>query len=211
MGLREQLDAESEGKADMQRLLSQANADAQMWRSKYASEGVARAEEIEAARMKLAARLEEAESQIEQLNIKNLSLEKAKQRLASDIEDGQIAAERAQTLASAAEKKQKNFDRILSEWKLKVEDLAAELDASQKECRNYSTEHFRVKAAYEENLEHLDSARRENKNLSDEIKDLMDQISEGGRSFHELEKNVKRLEVEKEEEFENTRLVIFIW
>merc|ERR1712083_989411 len=32
---------------------------------------------------------------------------------------------------------------------------------------------------------------------SDEIKDLMEQISEGGRSIHEIEKQRKRLETEK--------------
>ncbi|XP_063608871.1 myosin heavy chain, muscle-like [Penaeus indicus] len=198
-GLREQLDEESEGKGDIMRQLSKANAESQMWRAKYESEGVARAEELEAARMKLAARLEEAEGQIEQLNIKNMNLEKNKQRMSSEIEALQIAAERAQTLADSAEKKQKNFDRIISEWKMKVDDLSAELDAAQKECRNYSTELFRVKAAYEENIEQLDSVRRENKNLGDEIKDLMDQIGEGGRSLHEVQKNARRLEIEKEE------------
>lgn len=198
-GLREQLDEESEAKADLQRQLSKSNAEAQMWRAKYESEGVARAEELEAARLKLAARLEEAEMQIEQLNVKNMNLEKTKQRISTELEDMQLEVERAQTLANAAEKKQKNFDKIISEWKMKVDDLAAELDASQKECRNYSTELFRVKAAYEENLEQLDSVRRENKNLADEIKDLMDQIGEGGRSLHEIQKNAKRLEIEKEE------------
>ncbi|KAK7078909.1 putative TRAFAC class myosin-kinesin ATPase superfamily [Halocaridina rubra] len=197
--LREQLDEESEGKADVQRLLSKANAEAQMWRAKYESEGLARAEEIEAARLKLAARLEEAEAQIEQLNIKNMNLEKTKARVGAELEDVQVAVDRANTLAAAAEKKQKNFDRIIGEWKMKVDDLGAELDASQKECRNYSTEHFRLKAAYEENLEQLDAVRRENKNLGDEIKDLMDQIGEGGRSYHEVQKNAKRLEIEKEE------------
>merc|ERR1712045_1025539 len=34
-------------------------------------------------------------------------------------------------------------------------------------------------------------------NLSDEIKDIMEQISEGGRSIHEIEKQRKRLESEK--------------
>ena len=90
------------------------------------------------------------------------------------------------------EKKQKNFDRIIGEWKMKVDDLAAELDASQEECRNYSTELFRVKAAYEENLDQLDAVCRENKklkNLADEIRDLREQIGEGGRSLHELQKN----------------------
>ncbi|KAG7174239.1 Myosin heavy chain, muscle-like 14 [Homarus americanus] len=198
-GLREQLDDEGEAKANVQRQLSKANAEALMWRSKYESEGVARTEELEAARSKLSARLEEAESQIEQLNIKNLHLEKTKQRSCTELEEMQIATDRAQTLANAAEKKQKNFNKIISEWKLKVDDLSAELDTSQKECRNYSTEHFRMKTAYEENLEHLDSVRRENKKLSDEVNDLMDQIGEGGRSMHEVQKTIKRLEIEKEE------------
>ncbi|XP_071512366.1 LOW QUALITY PROTEIN: myosin heavy chain, muscle-like [Panulirus ornatus] len=198
-GLREQLEEESEAKVDVQRQLSKANAEALMWRSKYESEGITRAEELDAARLKLSARLEEAESQIEQLAVKNMQLEKTKQRVSTELEDMQMAAERAQSLASAAEKKQKNFDKIIAEWKMKVDDLTAELDASQNECRNYSTEHFRIKAAYEENLEQLDSVRRENKNLADEVKDLMDQIGEGGRSLHDVQRNAKRLEIEKEE------------
>jgi myosin heavy chain 6/7 len=45
----------------------------------------------------------------------------------------------------------------------------------------------------------LDEVRRENRNLSTEIKDIMDQISEGGRSIHEIDKIRKRLEAEKME------------
>jgi chromosome segregation ATPase len=41
--------------------------------------------------------------------------------------------------------------------------------------------------------------RRENRSLSTEIKDIMDQISEGGRSIHEMDKIRKRLEAEKME------------
>merc|ERR1712055_756042 len=51
----------------------------------------------------------------------------------------------------------------------------------------------------EENLASFDSVKRENKNLGDEVKDLMDQIGEGGRNYHEVTKTYKRLEVEKEE------------
>ena len=32
--------------------------------------------------------------------------------------------------------------------------------------------------------------KRENKNLAEEIKDLLDQLGEGGRSIHELDKQV---------------------
>jgi len=198
-GLREQLEEESEGKADIQRQLSKSSADCQMWRQKYEQEGIARVEELEGEKLKLVARLEEAEQQVEGLNVKNVALEKIRQRVTTELEDVQIELEKNMSLVAAAEKRQKNFDKIIGEWKMKVDDLAAELESSQKECRNFSTELFRVKAAYEENLEQLDSVRRENKNLADEIKDLMDQIGEGGRSLHEAEKSRKRLEIEKEE------------
>lgn len=143
--IREQVEEEAEGKADLQRQLSKANAEAQLWRTKYESEGIARAEELEEAKRKLQARLAEAEETIESLNQKVIALEKTKQRLSTEVEDLQIEVDRATAIANAAEKKQKAFDKIIGEWKLKVDDLAAELDASQKECRNYSTELFRLR------------------------------------------------------------------
>merc|ERR1712223_891773 len=74
-----------------------------------------------------------------------------------------------------------------------------DLDTAQKETRNASSDLFRVKAAYEESVLQLDEVRRENKCLSNEIKDIMDQISEGGRSIHEIDKICKRLDAEKME------------
>ena len=74
-----------------------------------------------------------------------------------------------------------------------------DLDVAQKETRNISSELFRVKNAYDEAILQLEEVRRENKVLSNEIKDIMDQISEGGRSIHEIDKIRKRLEAEKME------------
>merc|ERR1712071_683350 len=85
------------------------------------------------------------------------------------------------------------------EWKSKADDMASEVDASQKECRNYNSELFRLRAAHEEVIEQLDIVKRENKNLADEIRDLLDQLGDGGRSIHELDKQRRRLEQEKEE------------
>merc|ERR1712008_552258 len=72
-----------------------------------------------------------------------------------------------------------------------------ELEVSQRECRNMGSDLFKIKAAYEESLNQLEEVRRENKTLSNEIKDIMDQISEGGRSIHEIDKIRKRLTAEK--------------
>jgi len=150
-------------------------------------------------RRKLQARLTEAEETIESVNQKVVALEKNKQRLATELEDMQLEVERAKSLANQMEKKQKAFDKTVQEWKQRCDDLAGELDNTQKECRNYSTELFRLKSVYDESCEALDAVRRENKNLVEEIKDLMDQIGEGGRAIHELDKARRRLEVEKDE------------
>merc|ERR1712064_115619 len=63
--------------------------------------------------------------------------------------------------------------------------------------RTVSAELFKAKNAYEESVIQLDEVRRENKALSIEIKDIMDSITEGGRSIHEIDKIRKRLEAEK--------------
>merc|ERR1719283_588813 len=121
-------------------------------------------------KMKLVARNTEAEATIDNLNAKLAQIEKAKSN-----------------------------DKTISEMKGKVDRLSFDLDVSQKETRMASAELFKVKSAYEETILQLEEVRRENKTLSNEIKDIMDQITEGGRSIHEIDKIRKRLEAEKME------------
>merc|ERR1712001_312543 len=65
---REQLDEENGLKEDILRQLQKALGKSDMWRSKYEQEGLAKAEELEMTKMKLQARLSEAQGTIEQLN-----------------------------------------------------------------------------------------------------------------------------------------------
>merc|ERR1712127_1001962 len=170
-----------------------------MLRVRYEKEGVAKAEELEMAKLKMQACLSEADSTADQLKAKLAQLDKARAKLASDLEAQAQALDQAQILNLGMEKKAKQFDRIVGEWKSKVDSIGMDLDSAQKETRNASSELFRVKSAYEEAVLQLDEVRRENKNLSNEIKDIMDQISEGGRSIHEIDKICKRLDAEKME------------
>ncbi len=87
----------------------------------------------------------------------------------------------------------------MGEWKAKAEDITSEIESSEKEGRAYSSELFRLRAAWDETVEQLDIVKRENKNLADEIRDLLEQLGDGGRSIHELDKARRRLEAEKEE------------
>merc|ERR1712242_329762 len=197
--VKERIEEENEKKSDALKALSKAQAECQLWRSKYETEGLGHVDELESSKNKLSARVQEAEETIESLNQKVASTEKAKHRLETELEDLQLEYERVHAAAVITERRGKNFDKVVGEWKAKVDDLVAEIEASQKECRNYNSELFRLKAAWDETVEQLDVAKRENKNLADEIKDLLDQLGDGGRSIHELDKQRRRLEVEKEE------------
>ena len=197
--LRMRIDEENEKKNDALKGLSKAQAEIQLWKSKYEVEALGRIDELEGGKAKLASRVAEAEEVIETLNAKIASNEKSKSRMGAELEDLAMEYERTHAAAMITEKRGRNFDKVMGEWKAKADDLMAELDACNSECRNFNAERFRLKAALDEANEQLDIVRRENKNLADEVKDLLDQLGDGGRSIHELDKQRRRLEAEKEE------------
>merc|ERR1712088_212027 len=86
-GVKEHLDEESGIKEDLLRQVAKANNESDMWRSKYETEGLAKAEDIEMNKLKLQARLTEAQGTIEQLTLKAAQVDKAKAKVAADIED----------------------------------------------------------------------------------------------------------------------------
>merc|ERR1711884_966856 len=186
-------------KSDALKALSKSQAEIQLWKSRLETEGMGRIEELEGARNKLQSKIVENEELVDVLTTKVANAEKSKGRLATDLDDISMEYERVHAAALITEKRAKNFDKVLGEWQSKAADLAAEISASQDEGRNYSSELFRLKAAQQESVEQLDVVKRENKNLADEIKDLLDQLGEGGRSIHALDKQRRMLEQEKEE------------
>merc|ERR1711992_246244 len=196
-GVKEHLDEEVSSREEVGRQIKKAEGEATQWRCKYENDAVAKAEDLEMTKMKLSARLTEAESSIENMNSKLHQIEKARTKLQGEMEEMNHNPDQAQILNNEMDKKAKHFGRIVNEWKKKVDSMSMDLDVSQRDCRNASSELFRVKSAYEESVAQLDEVRRENKSLSNEIKDIMDQISEGGRSIHEIDKIRKRLEAEK--------------
>merc|ERR1719230_1904566 len=164
--LREKMENEAMRKSDALKALSKAQAEIQLWKSRYETEGMGRVEEL-----------------VDVLTTKVANAEKSKTRMTADLDDISMEYERVHAAALITEKRGKNFDKVLGEWQSKAADVAAEVAASQDEGRNYSSELFRLKAATDEAVEQLDIVKRENKNLADEIKDLLDQLGEGGRSI----------------------------
>ena len=91
-----------------------------------------------------------------------------------------------------------------SKKRLQVEDqdLSRQIDELEAAIANMIKSKISV-ATQLENTKALADA--ENKDLADEIKDLLDQLSEGGRPIHDLDKQRRRLEQEKEDHQEEPR------
>ena len=144
---------------------------------------------------KVAGRLAQAEDTVTSLGEKIANLEKPKVGAKAKLDDLTAECERPVTNSTTIEKRGRNFDGVVNEWRLTAGDLQNEITGSQADCHNYSSDYFCIKAANEEMPEHLDTARRENENLAEEIKDLPDQLGEGGRSMHQLDKSRRKLEM----------------
>merc|ERR1711887_408517 len=175
--VKEKIENEHMRKSDALKALSKAQSEVQLWKSRFETEGMGKIEELESARNKLQGRIVEAEERIDALNLKIANTEKARVRTAADLDEAAMEYERIHAAALITEKRGKNFDKVLGEWQAKAADVAAQDEA----------------------IEQLDIVKRENKNLADEIKDLLEQLGDGGRSIHDLDKQRRRLEQEKEE------------
>merc|ERR1719225_747653 len=77
-GVKEHFDDELQQKEEAARQLQKLAADANMWHHKFETEALGKIEELEMTKLKLQARLSEAEGTMDNLNSKLMSLEKAK-------------------------------------------------------------------------------------------------------------------------------------
>merc|ERR1712183_1224722 len=129
--LREKLENEAMRKSDALKALSKAQAETQLWKSRFETEGMGRIEELEGARNKLQAKIVENEELVDVLTTKVANAEKSKGRQAADLDDISMEYERIHAAALITEKRAKNFDKVLGEWQAKAADVAAEVAASQ--------------------------------------------------------------------------------
>merc|ERR1712002_838698 len=103
-------------KSDALKALSKSQAEIQLWKSRFETEGMGRIEELESARNKLQSKIVENEELVDVLSTKVANAEKSKGRLAADLDDISMEYERVHAAALITEKRAKNFDKVLGEW-----------------------------------------------------------------------------------------------
>ena len=120
--LRERIEEESEKKSDALKALSKAQAEIQLWKSKFETEGLGRIDDLESSKQKLSARLGEAEETVENMNQKVASTEKTKHRLESELEELQLEYERVHAAAVITEKRGRNFDKVCPTYTFPIDN-----------------------------------------------------------------------------------------
>merc|ERR1719300_1198469 len=97
--LRMRIEEEAERKNDSLRALSKAQAEIQLWKSKFETEALSRIDELEGNKSKLGSRVTEAEETIDSLNARISATEKTKHRIDCELEDLQMEYQRTHAAA----------------------------------------------------------------------------------------------------------------
>merc|ERR1712109_86456 len=84
-------DAESKDRSSLltkykMKALSKAQAEIQLWKSRFETEGMGRVDELDASRNKLMSRISEAEETVESLSVKVANAEKSKTRMNAELD-----------------------------------------------------------------------------------------------------------------------------
>merc|ERR1711994_1100827 len=105
--LKMRIDEEADKKNDALKALSKAQAEIQLWKSKYETEALGRIDELEGGKAKLSSRVAEAEETIDSLNTKIDATEKTKHRIEAELEDMAMEYERTHAAAIITEKRKR--------------------------------------------------------------------------------------------------------
>ena len=111
--LRIKIDEEAQKKTDNLRALSKAEAEIQLWRTKFETEGSGRVEELEDSLTKLKSRLAEAEECIEHLSHNIVATEKCKVQLEADLDVVQLEYERIYASTLVADKIGRTSEKVI--------------------------------------------------------------------------------------------------
>ncbi|KHJ40863.1 myosin head [Trichuris suis] len=194
-----QLEQELDLRSDLQRQLAKAKAEIQSLRTTFEHELLKKTEELDDAKKTLVLRTNAMQIELEKDSARISSIEKVRNRLQLELDSCHDELDKANALNTALERKQRMYEKATDEWKQKCDEITADLETSQRENRALSTEVFKLRSMVEQAVDKEEAARRECKVLTDELQDLTAQLGIGGQTFFEIQKNKRRLELEKEE------------
>jgi chromosome segregation ATPase len=197
--LKQQLSDEQFVREELQLKLNKTNFELREIKAKQESEVLVTAEKVDDAKKKFSLKLNEADERFDQILAKCSSLEATKLRLQHEVDDLVTDIQETTNNAIRMEKKQSQFEKLVEEWKLKCQQLAIELQNAKKSSGNSECELGKLRAQYDESNEQINCLRKENTSMAEVCKELMLQVTERETKSHEINKALKKLELENEQ------------
>uniref|UniRef100_A0A183U179 Myosin motor domain-containing protein n=1 Tax=Toxocara canis TaxID=6265 RepID=A0A183U179_TOXCA len=196
--LRGLLDDEFDGKDDLKRQLSRAEAEIQEWKVKIEQQGFLPAGKLEDVKRKQTSTILELEQALDAANCKLIALEKIKSRLSMDAEEANTELQKHIAIVDELHRKQKIFEKIVAEWKKKIDNANNELEFVQNNCRQLSADLYKEKTNNDNLNMQRGSLQYENNQLNKEIDILHKQLSESDNSVRKIQSIIQSLEGRKD-------------
>merc|ERR1712088_370237 len=183
-GVKEHLDEESGIKEDLLRQVAKASNESDMWRSKYETEGVAKA--------KVAADIEDMAAQADQAQLLNASMEKKAKQFDKLVNEWKLKAESTSMDLDTAQKECRNASSELFRVKSAYEESVLQLDEVRKENKVLSNEIKDIMDQISEGGRSIHEIDKIRKRLEAEKMELQAALEEAEGSLEQEENKVLR-------------------
>ncbi|KAI9018456.1 nonmuscle myosin heavy chain b [Hyaloraphidium curvatum] len=190
--LQSKCDEQEAQNGELKRHLEMQLATAERLKVAHREEVQLKAIELDDVRKRLETEIEDLKSRVAAASATQASLEKARNRLNADLEDVRHENEQLQVLARQADRSTKGLEQQLA-------SLSAELDAERRHKESAESDVRKLQASVDNMRAELElksqsylSIQRQKNDLETELKSLIDEIGEGGKNVHELEKSLRR-------------------
>merc|ERR1712147_109183 len=186
---KEALDEEAAGRDNVLRLNAKAEGDAAAMRQKYEQDAVAKAEELEMTKMKLAARNTEAEAAIDNLNAKLAQVEKT-------ISEYKGKVDRLSFDLDVSQKETRNASSELFKVKSAYEETVLQLEEVRRENKTLSNEIKDIMDQITEGGRSIHEIDKIRKRLEAEKMELQSALEEAEATLEQEENKVLRCQME---------------
>lgn len=197
--LRASYDEECELRVDIERKYSNELTLVAQFKSRYECECKARIEEVEEIKKKMMIRITELEEHVNSLTIKLTQAEKQKSRLTQEVEIMILDLEKSNTSARELKSRLEVVEREHKSVIVKYDELNMLYDQSTRDLKLRTTDLQKSSMELERVKDSQEKLNLDYKRLYGEHGDLKGQFGDLGRTKHELELEIRRLEAERNE------------
>lgn len=190
--LQGKLDDEELDKQELKRQLAMHSESLEKLRAASEIERKTKDAEMQDLRRRIELELDELRKQVSDLSASRAGLEKTRQKLTSELEDLRHENERLENAARQSEKVAKGLEHQVQQAASAAEAEHRQREIAEMEARKLQSAVDNLRVELEAKNNAYAGLQRQKNELETELRGLIEEIGEGGRNVHDLERNLRR-------------------